>query len=91
MKKVSPTILIIACGAFLLLSITISHAKSETAVGKLVYYEYDAYPYVLELNNDNTIALEVDLDKKLRNKSLDKLLGKTGHYRHDGTARFENY
>ncbi len=76
MKKVSGLCLSLLCIAFLLSSITISHAGSETAVGKLVYYEYDAYPYVLELDNGNTIALEVDLDKKFRNKSVDKLLGK---------------
>jgi hypothetical protein len=76
MKKVIATFLSLFCIVVLLFSINISYAESDTAVGKLVYYEYDAYPYVLELKNGQTVALEVDLDKKFRNKSVDKLLGK---------------
>ena len=60
----------------ILMSVMISYAESASVVGKLLYYEYDAYPYVLELKNGKTIALEVDLNKNNRNKSMDNLLGK---------------
>ena len=77
MKKISLTCLFLSCMAVLLASIMPVQAATETVVGKLVYYEYDAYPYVLELPNDQTIALDVDLDKKFRNQTVDKLLGQT--------------
>lgn len=76
MKKVNPAILSLSGVAFLLFSIMVCAAKTETVMGKLVYYQYDAYPYVLELDNGNAIALEVNLDKKFRNQSMDRLLGK---------------
>lgn len=74
MKKVSPTILFLSCLAVLLASIMPVYAATETVVGKLVYYEYDAYPYVLELPKGQTIALDVELDKKFRNQAVDKFL-----------------
>jgi len=78
MKKISPTLLFLSCmAAVLLVSTMPGQAATETVVGKLVYYEYDAYPYVLELKNGQTIALDVDLDKKFRNQAVDKLLGQT--------------
>lgn len=85
MRKISSAILSLSFLAILLFAILVGAAETETLRGKLVYYEYDAYPYVLEMNNGNTIALEADLDKKLRNKSLDKLLGKMVQVR--GPAR----
>jgi len=75
MKKNSPLILLL-CAAVILLSVISSNAANETAVGKLVYYEYDEFPYVLEIKGSHNIALEVALDKNIRNKSLDRLLGK---------------
>ena len=77
MKKINPTIVFLSCLALLLSSITLGQAASEAVVGKLVYYEYDAYPYVLELPNGQTIALDVELDKKFRNQAVDKFLGQT--------------
>lgn len=53
------------------------YAANETVTGKLVYYEYDAYPYVLEIKGGKVVALLVDVDKNNRNKSIDKYLGKT--------------
>ena len=50
-------------------------ADTETVTGKLAYYEYDAYPYVLEVGGGKTVALFVDVDKNNRNKSVDKYLG----------------
>jgi len=77
MKKRNPAIWFISCVAILLISIMISYAGSDTAIGRLVYYEYDAYPYVLEMKDGQIIALDVDLNKTLRNTSVDKFLGKT--------------
>jgi hypothetical protein len=76
MKKASLIILLLSWIVVILMSAMISHAESESVVGKLLYYEYDAYPYVLELKNGKTIALEVELNKNSRNKSMDNLLGK---------------
>ncbi len=77
MKKISTAILFLFGVTVLLSLITPVQAATEAVVGKLVYYEYDAYPYVLELKNGQTIALDVELDKKFRNQGVDKLLGQT--------------
>jgi hypothetical protein len=52
------------------------YAGSETVRGKLVYYEYDAYPYVLELKKGHVVALDMPVDKNYRNQAADKMLGK---------------
>ncbi|MCJ7819099.1 MAG: hypothetical protein MUP25_04675, partial [Syntrophales bacterium] len=52
------------------------YAGNETIRGKLVYYEYDAYPYGLEVKKDNVIALDIPVDKNYRNQTADKMLGK---------------
>lgn len=78
MKKISSTLLFLSClAAVLLVSTMPGQAATETVVGKLVYYEYDAYPYVLELPNGQTLALDVYLDRKFRHQAVDKLLGQT--------------
>ncbi|OHE23046.1 MAG: hypothetical protein A3K40_01220 [Syntrophobacterales bacterium RIFOXYC2_FULL_60_23] len=41
----------------------------------MAYYEYDAYPYVLEVEGGKKVALYLDVDKNNRNKSVDKFLG----------------
>jgi hypothetical protein len=51
-------------------------ADTETVTGKLAYYEYDAYPYVLEVGGGKTVALFLDVGKNNRNPSVDKFLGK---------------
>jgi len=55
------------------------YGGNETVRGKLVYYEYDAYPYVLELKEGNVIALDMPVDKNYRNQTADKMLGKIVH------------
>ena len=63
--------------AAILCSSVYCFADTETVTGKLTYYEYDAYPYVLEVKGGKVVALLVDVDKNNRNKSIDKYLGKT--------------
>jgi len=43
----------------------------------LAYYEYDAYPYVVEVKAGKIVALYVDVDKNYHNHSVDKLVGKS--------------
>ena len=74
MKKFSLVLLLFLAGV--LASPLCCFADTETVTGKLAYYEYDAYPYVLEIKGGKTVALYLDVDKNNRNKSVDKLLGK---------------
>lgn len=88
MKKTSLINFLLFLIVVMLMSVMISYAESASVVGKLLYYEYDAYPYVLEIKNGNTIALEVELNKNSRNKSMDNLLGTI--VRVTGTSRVIN-
>jgi len=74
MAKRSLIILSILAG-ILLGSSLCCFADTETITGKLAFYEYDAYPYVLEVEGGKTVALFLDVDKNNRNKSVDKYLG----------------
>ena len=56
MKKTSLINLLLFLIVVILMSVMISYAESASVLGKLLYYEYDAYPYVLEIKNGNTIA-----------------------------------
>ncbi len=73
MKKRSLIILLLLAG--ILCSPLYCFADTETVTGKLAYYEYDAYPYVLEVEGGKKVALYLDVDKNNRNKSVDKFLG----------------
>jgi hypothetical protein len=75
MKKRSLKILVIVVGILLSLALC-CFAATETVTGKLAYYEYDAYPYVLEVGGGKTVALYLDVDKNNRNKSVNKFIGK---------------
>jgi hypothetical protein len=74
MKKNRLIILLLLVG--ILCSPLCCFAATETVTGKLAYYEYDAYPYILEVEGGKTVALFLDVDKNNRNKSVDKFLGK---------------
>jgi hypothetical protein len=74
MKKHSLIILLLLAG--ILCSPLCCVAGTETVTGKLAYYEHDAYPYVLDVEGGEKVALYLDVDKNNRNPSVDRLLGK---------------
>jgi hypothetical protein len=76
MKKSAYSTILLACLAVLLSVAMNSYAGNETVVGKLMYDKYEHYPYFFEIKDNRYIALEVDLDKNLRNKTIDKFVGK---------------
>ncbi len=67
MKKNTLAIMLSVCLVVLLLVTINSYAEDETVVGKLMYDKYEHYPYFFEIKDNRYIALEVDLDKNLRN------------------------
>jgi hypothetical protein len=75
MKKYTLIILLLLAG-LLLGSSLCCWAGTETVTGKLAYYEYDAYPYVIEVKGEKPVALYLNVDKNHRNQSVDRLLGK---------------
>jgi hypothetical protein len=75
LNKFAATAVFLGAAVFFL-AVAGASAGRATVVGKLTYYQYDAYPYVLEFKSGNPIALEVTVDKNNRNKAMDKLLGK---------------
>jgi hypothetical protein len=76
MKKHTLIILLLLAG-LLLGSSLCCWAGTETVTGKLAYYEYDAYPYVVEVKAGKIVALYLDVDKTYHNHSVDKLVGKS--------------
>ncbi len=76
MKKSFFAIMLSICLAFLLSGTMNSYAENETVIGKLMYDKYEHYPYFFEIKDNRYIALEVDLDKNLRNTTIDKFVGK---------------
>jgi hypothetical protein len=71
-----PCLIFLLSAALFFSSALCAYAGNETVVGKLVYYEYDAYPYVIEVKQGKPIALDIPVDKKYRNQTADKMLGK---------------
>ena len=76
MKKVRLSIILLSCFGFLLVFTPGSYAGNETVTGKLMYDKYEHYPYFFEIKDEKYIAIDVDLDKNLRNKAMDKFVGK---------------
>jgi hypothetical protein len=71
-------ILIIASVAgIFLVSALWANAAQETVKGKLLYDQYFEYPYSVGPSPDKAVALEIDIDKNIRNKALHNLVGKT--------------
>ena len=76
MKNSTIAIMLSVCLTVVLLVTMSSYAKDETITGKLMYDKYEHYPYFFEIKDNRYIALEVNLDKNLRNKTIDKFVGK---------------
>ena len=76
MKKSSFIIVLSVCLAVLLSATMNCYAENEMVTGKLMYDKYEHYPYFFEIKDNRYIALEVDLDNNLRNKTIDKFVGK---------------
>ena len=58
-------------------SILCVYAANETVTGTLLYDQYSEFPYSVGPRPGEAVALHIDIDKKIQNETLHKLVGKT--------------
>jgi hypothetical protein len=70
-------LLVLSIAGIFLVSACCAHAAHETVTGKLLYDQYFEYPYSVGPSPGKAVALEIDIDKNIKNKALHNLVGKT--------------